>query len=32
MIANRTALEAISSLARKRHGGATIRWEGAAGT
>jgi agmatinase len=29
MIANRAALEAISSLARKRHQGATIRWEGA---
>ncbi len=29
MIANRAALEAISSLARKRHEGATIRWEGA---
>ena len=30
MIANRVALEAISSLARKRQEGATIRWEGAA--
>jgi agmatinase len=29
MIANRAALEAISSLARKRHEGTTIRWEGA---
>jgi len=28
MIANRAALEAISSLARKRHEGTTIRWEG----
>jgi len=29
MIANRAALEAISSLARKRQEGTTIRWEGA---